>query len=147
MPKTKQQIAAYNKEYFARPEVKERAKVRNAKYRARRAAYKKTQAGKIAEERYRKTTRIETAHRNRLKNRYGVTPEQVECMKEAQGFVCDICKQTPSTWHIDHCHNTNIVRGLLCGQCNMALGLMKDNPERLKKAIDYLNGIRTHNGN
>jgi hypothetical protein len=50
--KTKEQISAYNREYFARPEVIARAKIRNAKYRERRRAYKKTPKGKMAEKRY-----------------------------------------------------------------------------------------------
>lgn len=40
---------------------------------------------------------------------------------------------------IDHCHDTLKFRGLLCGNCNRALGLLKDDVEVLKKAIEYLN--------
>lgn len=140
--KTKEQIAAYNKEYFARPEVKERARVRNAQYRERRREYKKTEAGMLAEKRYRQSEAVkQRLRRNRLKTRYGLTPEQVESMKVTQGNVCAICETEPKTWHIDHCHSTGKVRGLLCGSCNMALGLMKDDPVRLSKAQEYLNGL------
>ena len=40
--------------------------------------------------------------------------------------------------YIDHDHETGKVRGLLCLQCNTALGLLKDNPKVLKKALKYL---------
>lgn len=138
--KTKEQIAKYNKEYFARPEVIARAKVRNAKYRKRRAEYKKTEAGKIAEKRYRQTTGVLTAKANRIKNRYGLTLKQVEKMKLAQHNLCAICLEEPNIWHIDHDHSTNKVRGMLCGPCNMALGLFKDDINNMQKAIEYLNG-------
>jgi hypothetical protein len=142
MAKTKAQIAAYNKEYFARPEVKERAKIRNAQYRKRRAEYKKTEAGRVAEKRYRQTTRVKSAYRNRLKTRYGLTPEEVEQMKLDQNGMCGICIREPKTWHIDHCHQTGKVRGMLCGSCNMALGLLKDSERRIINAAIYLRKSR-----
>ncbi len=49
----------------------------------------------------------------------------------------DIFKSEPDI-KIDHCHNTGIVRGLLCSHCNTALGLLKDNPSTLKNLLKYL---------
>jgi len=142
MPKTKESIAAYNKEYFARPEVVARAKERNAQYRQRRAAYKKTEAGMIAERRYWSGTRRPVAERNRLKHRYGLTPEQVRDMEIAQHGLCAVCRQAFASFHIDHDHATGAVRGLLCSPCNMAIGLFKDNKTSLANAIVYLsNGV------
>lgn len=139
MPKTKESIAAYNKEYFARPEVKERAKIRNAQYRKRRAEYKKTERGKEAEKRWRQSESAkEVKRRSTLKRRYGLTPEQLVDMFEAQNKECKICLKTIDKYHIDHDHDSGIVRGLLCGPCNMALGLLKDNTETLRSAIEYL---------
>ena len=40
--------------------------------------------------------------------------------------------------HIDHCHKTGVVRGMLCGNCNFLLGHANDSPEILRKAADYL---------
>jgi hypothetical protein len=40
--------------------------------------------------------------------------------------------------HLDHCHQSGQVRGVLCRNCNVALGLMADNPERLRRAAEYL---------
>lgn len=43
---------------------------------------------------------------------------------------------------IDHCHETGIIRSLLCNRCNQALGLFKDDIESLKKAINYLERLK-----
>ena len=138
MPKTKEQIRAYNKEYFARPEVKERAKIRNAKYRARRAAYKKTEAGIAAERRYLKSDNGKRATENqRLKNLYGITLTEYEEMYTKQNGKCAICFKSMDKLHVDHCHETKRVRGLLCGNCNRGLGLFKDNFYYLDRASEY----------
>ena len=48
-----------------------------------------------------------------------------------------------STLNVDHCHETGKIRGLLCHNCNRALGLFKDNVEFLERAILYLKGATT----
>ena len=69
--KTKEQIQKYNKEYFARPEVIARAKVRNAQRREKRREYKKTDRGKAAEYKYQNSELgKKTKNWNRIKNRY-----------------------------------------------------------------------------
>lgn len=50
---------------------------------------------------------------------------------------CDLCESTDNL-HIDHCHDTGKVRGILCRKCNLSLGGFKDNIIVLAKAIDYL---------
>ena len=55
--------------------------------------------------------------------------------------LCEICGQPPivnENLSIDHCHKTGEFRGLLCNNCNHALGHLKDNPDLLLKAVDYL---------
>jgi len=72
-------------------------------------------------------------------------------MLERQNHVCAICHEIGfkmndhvyDTLCVDHCHETGIVRGLLCNNCNRALGLMKDDINRLKNAISYLEGATT----
>lgn len=138
MPKTKEQIKKYNKEYFQRPEVIARAKIRNSQRKNKRKEYKKTEKGRIAENRYRNKAYQNNKHK-RLFLRYGITQEQYDSMLILQGGVCAICKQKPkSSFHLDHCHSTGKVRGILCSNCNMALGLLKDNTTFLQKAIEYL---------
>jgi hypothetical protein len=74
-----------------------------------------------------------------LRRLYGITPEQYEAMLSEQGGTCKICNgKGRRRLAVDHCHSTGAVRGLLCGSCNKALGLMKDDPDRLKAAIKYL---------
>jgi len=142
MPKTKEQIAAYNKEYFSRPEVIARAKIRNAERRHIRSAYKKTEAGKLAEKKYRQTEKaIKYQHEYRLKKIYGIDEAVYQQMFKGQKGKCAICDKTVlGRLHIDHCHSTQAVRGLLCGPCNRGLGLFKDDTDIMQKAIHYLKG-------
>lgn len=62
--------------------------------------------------------------------------------------ACDICgvKKDFHKMYIDHCHKTNKVRGLLCVACNSAIGQLKDSPELLKKAIDYIKAAGSNLG-
>lgn len=73
----------------------------------------------------------------------GLTPEQHAKMFKKQKGKCAICRTPPAgEWrkslHIDHCHKTGKIRGLLCGTCNMALGQFKDSPKLLEAAKKYL---------
>lgn len=76
------------------------------------------------------------------KRKYGVTPERFAEMLAEQGGACAICRSTvpggSGSWHVDHCHDSNAVRGLLCHDCNLALGNFKDNAEVMQTAIEYL---------
>ena len=74
--------------------------------------------------------------------KYGLNSEQFDAMIAAQSNSCAICGDQMiglRNRHVDHCHTTSKVRGLLCLPCNLGLGYFKDNIERLRKAIDYLN--------
>lgn len=81
-----------------------------------------------------------------LRRSYGLTVDQWEAMVVAQGGKCAICGHTPngdrgkkdSRLHVDHCHTTGKVRGLLCHQCNLLLGFAAEDPETLRNAADYL---------
>ena len=80
--------------------------------------------------------------RERTKERrYGITQEQFNQMLLNQNSKCKICSndfKSSKDTHIDHCHNTNKVRGLLCNNCNMALGQFNDNTDNMDNAIRYL---------
>lgn len=85
-------------------------------------------------------------HRERIiderrKSRYGVGAEQVAGMMEAQGHACAICSRSPFKPVVDHCHRNGTVRGLLCHNCNLALGHARDNPDILVAAANYLHSF------
>lgn len=73
---------------------------------------------------------------------YGLTPEEYEAMFEAQGRRCAACPNTTPgagrQWNVDHCHTTGKVRGILCHGCNLALGMVYDDPARLRSLADYI---------
>jgi len=74
-----------------------------------------------------------------LRTKYGLTPEHYEEMLERQGGGCAICGKPPgdTALHVDHCHETGRVRGLLCFSCNAGLGQFKHDPELLEAALTY----------
>jgi len=73
-----------------------------------------------------------------LKWRYGLTPEQYKTMYEQQGGKCANVACSRPAEYIDHNHATNVVRALLCKQCNFALGLMNDSTDIAHGLIEYL---------
>ena len=81
-----------------------------------------------------------TACRKNAKKRdieFGITIEEAWDQFEKQNGLCAVCKINVAT-DIDHSHETEQVRGLLCGSCNRALGLLQENREILQSAMDYL---------
>lgn len=82
------------------------------------------------------------SRRQSLKKNYGITLEYYNELLESQGGVCKICGSSESRANtqlsLDHCHDSKAIRGLLCSNCNTGLGLFKDSPELLQKAINYL---------
>lgn len=74
-----------------------------------------------------------------LRKRYGMTINQYIEMAKMQDGRCVICrKQTTSTLHVDHCHTTGKVRGLLCNRCNVGLSNFSDDIGIMRNAIRYL---------
>ena len=74
-----------------------------------------------------------------LKTTYGLTPEQYDELYSKNNGKCHICLEKKDYYlHVDHNHSTGEIRGLLCNNCNRALGLFKDSKESLLRAIKYL---------
>lgn len=91
---------------------------------------------------------------------YGISVEEYDALREAQGYRCRICRtheseiktstprgrprkdgtpnETPFQLFVDHCHDSGRNRSLLCAPCNIGLGCFKDSPERLLAAVRYL---------
>lgn len=121
---------------------KARARVKSAEWRKENpekfkesyirlnAAYNNTDRGR----RVRRARSINAA--------YGITLEDYEDMLEAQAGLCNICTNPMSpnnrNTHIDHCHITGKVRGLLCLSCNLGIGYLKDSALLASGALNYL---------
>lgn len=92
--------------------------------------------------------RLGRDHGTRLwrQREYGMSDDAFRAMVEAQGGLCAICREPETAMRggvvrplcIDHDHETGGVRGLLCSRCNTAVGLMLDDPARLRAAVAYL---------
>ena len=93
---------------------------------------------------YRKN--IERAKFWHVTKTYGLTAEQFLRLYEIQKESCAICGQHIPLFndgmvrkrHIDHCHKTGQVRGILCNSCNSVLGAFKDDPHMFRKAAEYI---------
>lgn len=70
---------------------------------------------------------------------YGLSKDDYLALLAAQNDVCAICcGTTERALHVDHCHNSGLVRGLLCSNCNTLLGLAQEDIAILARAIEYL---------
>lgn len=116
--------------YDASPECAEKYAVRkqSAKYKLYHQNYRQSENGVLSKKRW------------RLKS-YGLTLEAFNHLLSTQKNQCAICETEFShteNAHIDHDHKTRNTRGLLCGPCNRAIGLLKDDPRRCNNAAEYL---------
>ena len=83
--------------------------------------------------------------RQHLRRAYDISLEEYEQMLKLQGGTCALCPKTSpggrhaqQHWCVDHDHVTGKVRELLCNDCNMVLGIIKDSPEHLGRMITYI---------
>lgn len=88
--------------------------------------------------------------KNQRLRKYGITLDQYNDLRQNQNYKCAICNKhetavaqgractTDHALHVDHCHSSGKIRGLLCTNCNTILGKCHDNPDVLKNAINYL---------
>jgi hypothetical protein len=107
--------------------------------------YEKNKERLKAAERARYAANPAYAKGKQLERKYGMTLEQHADFVSARNGCCEICGSTGGVVRgrkpglcVDHDHATGAVRGLLCPPCNVAIGLMEDNPGRLLKAAAYL---------
>jgi hypothetical protein len=81
--------------------------------------------------------------RARTLRSYGLTEDDWDAFVKRQGNRCAVCRTDRpggrgERWNIDHDHVTHQVRGLLCGRCNSAIGLLQDDPEIIRAAARYV---------
>ncbi|WP_255952940.1 endonuclease VII domain-containing protein [Streptomyces odontomachi] len=73
-----------------------------------------------------------------LTRQHGVTEAEGDETPQS-GRGCVICLAAPAV-HVDHCHKTGRVRGVLCFNCNSAIGKLGDDPDVVRRAVAYLEG-------
>ena len=75
-----------------------------------------------------------------LKKNYGISKEQYDEMLTNQNNSCAICNISFEKVRacVDHNHTTGLVRSILCSPCNTSLGLLKENKDIIKEALNYL---------
>lgn len=81
------------------------------------------------------------SRRKHVLKKYGMTHDDYAALLAKQGGGCASCGGPANRrgfFHVDHCHQTGVVRGLLCHGCNLGLGAFKDDPQLLLAAADYL---------
>lgn len=78
----------------------------------------------------------------KYKSNYGITIDDYNAMFEEQQGCCAICQKHQSEFkkslHVDHNHKTGQIRGLLCHNCNLAIGRLQDNPVIISRALEYV---------
>jgi hypothetical protein len=135
----RERLIAYQKGLYERD--KDRIKAQRAAYkqanrdllRARgRARYQKHRVVILEKQRQKRLTGEERAAV------HGLTVDQYQAMVKEQGGLCAICGGAMKRICIDHDHETGAVRGLLCHNCNVALGHLRDSPALLRAAADYV---------
>lgn len=96
--------------------------------------------GRTAKARRERTYRYDpsAARVSKMLARYGMRQDDWDARVIAQGGRCAICETPTADLHIDHCHQSGAVRGLLCPPCNKGLGHFRDNLDRLVSAASYL---------
>lgn len=105
----------------------------------------KTKAGSYNKEYLASPQGVYGQFKRYLKNNFKLTPEEYTRMMDEQLGSCAICNTALITCedkyrpHIDHCHNTGEIRGILCHYCNVGLGMFKDSTTNLTNALIYLN--------
>lgn|SRR5215216_641273 len=84
----------------------------------------------------------EKGRKNHIRFKYGITWEEYNELLTAQNNMCAICGATEpggkGDWHIDHSHKTKQIRGILCAGCNIGIGHLGEDPERMLLAAAYL---------
>jgi len=111
---------------------------------ARRRSYQNRKERILEKEKYYRHVNPTSKRQIQYKRRYGITIEQFDDMRKAQNNCCAICREEfkpvrlKLAIHVDHCHDSLKVRGLLCARCNVGIGLLGDSVDRLREAIAYL---------
>jgi Autographiviridae endonuclease VII len=72
---------------------------------------------------------------------FGISADEFDALRDKQGGGCAICGKRPqrvASLHLDHCHDSGEIRGILCLSCNQGLGKFREDAELLDAAARYL---------
>lgn len=137
--KSKEKIIGYRRKYYQenREAILAKAKKKAASYYKKNKEKVKNNVKRWRENNPGKTKELQ------IRRKYGLSMQEYSNLIEKQQFQCAACgiglKDLPgSEIQIDHCHNTGNIRGILCGRCNRALGLLNDDPIKTQKLADYI---------
>lgn len=111
--------------------------------------YRQNNIEKVRENQRAARNKNPDAYKNKsLKYTFGITLDEYNELLEKQNYVCAVCNKPEKEIHpqskkirnlnVDHCHETGKIRGLLCNSCNRGIGLLRDDPNLLFAAIQYL---------
>lgn len=144
--RNKEKVAAYKKQHYE--QNKEQYKERASKFNKsdRRKQWRLENKERISEYMKQRWLQIKDS-KPHFKNVYGITLETYTEMFEQQSGKCRGCNRSQEELnhplHVDHCHSTGRIRGLLCRKCNSALGLVNDSAEVLENLKNYLNSDKS----
>jgi hypothetical protein len=131
-------------------ETPEQREARLAKHRAKHKRWRDANPERLKDYRNKDRAKnypsIRRSQRNYiLRTTYGIDLNEYEAMLTRQGNRCAICdtdkpcqRGDQHSWRVDHCHSTGKVRALLCHNCNIAMGLLKESTTTLQKMIGYI---------
>ena len=118
---------------------------KDSRKKSGRASICKVCASAYSHKRYHNQPPVYDAAKRRAKivAAYGLTLDDYDTIYQEQDGKCKICSieekyAAKGRFHIDHCHDTGVVRGLLCSHCNKGLGMFRHNQEFLSAAVNYL---------
>lgn len=140
-------VKEYKKQYYLKNKEKFREYYLNNREKiiAKANRWKENNPERV---KYYRKNNVDKYKNNQLKCKYKISLDDYNRMFAEQKGLCAICNNSELSIHnntgkimrlaVDHDHKTGKVRGLLCGQCNQALGKFKDDSELILKAYNYL---------
>lgn len=131
---TRDEKLAYQKEYASKN--KESVQARNKDWR------KENRDRLLEEKKKHYLSNPDATWRSNLKNKYGITADEYHEMLTTQASGCAVCGHIPGPGEkrlcVDHDHETDAVRDLLCNWCNLSLGWAEEEPHRLRALAEYI---------
>ena len=139
---------ASSKAYYQMPEIKARRRKRyqTPEYKLYHKVYYKKYKDKVDKRKKEWDNKNKNKRREHLlKKYYQIDKRDFDNILHSQNNKCAICFNILTKPCVDHCHTSSEIRGILCNNCNTALGLFKDNVKNLESAIRYLNRYSINN--